>query len=87
MVATREIILEKVRASFKKHVPADFNAEIRIYEKSLRQKEDGSWVVPIYPSRNDVKTYQYYDIVAEVEEELQEQQHLDLFFVPVRPEN
>ncbi len=87
MVATRETILEKVRDSFKRHTPLDFNAEIHIYEKSLRQKDDGSWVVPVYPSRNDVRTYQYYDIVAEVEEELQEQEHLDLFFVPVRPEN
>ena len=50
------------------------------------EEERYAWRVPILPSRQPRWMYAYYEVLAEVETDLQEKEDLNVLFVPVVPE-
>ena len=50
------------------------------------RSDQGWWYVPILPDKQPAKRYEYYETLAEVENELQRDENLTILFVPVRPD-
>jgi hypothetical protein len=50
------------------------------------RKEHYWWYVPVRPSVEPVKRYEYYEALADVEEALAEHENLTVFLVPISPE-
>ena len=82
-MATLAGTIALVRDALKKYARPELGAEILIYTKSVR-REDDWWFVPVYPSKAIDRVYEYYDILAKAEEELQ-QNDQKIALVPVRP--
>ena len=56
-----------------------------VLEEEVR-RERYAWYVPVLPSRQPEKMFAYYEILAEVETEIDEKEHLNILFMPVIPE-
>ena len=56
-----------------------------ILEEEVR-RERYAWYVPVLPSRQPEKMFAYYEVLAEVETEIDEKEHLNVLFMPVIPE-
>ena len=54
---------------------------VEIVERSVKE-DDGWWYVPIRPSSQGAITYNYYGVLADIEGELKENEHLDVLLVP-----
>lgn len=50
------------------------------------RKEDDWWYVPIQSASTPKRSYPYYEILAEMEEALEQEDHLDVILVPVYPD-
>lgn len=60
-------------------------ATLEVVEESIR-KERYWWYVPIRPSVEPQKRYEYYEARADVEEELLENDNLTVFLIPAGTE-
>jgi len=60
-------------------------ASLEVIEQGIR-KEEYWWYVPVRPSVEPVKRYEYYEALADVEEALEENENLTVFLVPTVPE-
>jgi uncharacterized protein (DUF433 family) len=49
------------------------------------RRQDEYWYVPVLPSRQPPKMYAYYEVLAEVEATIEENEELQVFLVPVIP--
>ncbi len=58
-----------------------YDTVIEIVEGAARL-EDGWWCVPVRLNTNEPRTYQYYDTLVEIEDEIARQEHLRVMFVP-----
>lgn len=47
------------------------------------QRERYSWSVPVRPSRQPQTMFAYYEVLAEVEMQVEEKEHVNILFVPV----
>ncbi len=56
-----------------------------VLEEEVR-RERYAWYVPVLPSRQPEKMFAYYEVLAEVETEIDEKEHLNVLFMPVIPE-
>jgi len=56
-----------------------------VLPKDVR-KERYSWSVPVRPSRQPQAMYAYYEVLAEVETQIEEHEHVNILFVPVYEE-
>lgn len=84
-MATLEGTIKLVSGALKKFTRPELGAEILIYTKSVRHDRNNDWwYVPVYPSRDIDRVYDYYDILAKVEEELQAHRQ-KIALIPVRP--
>jgi hypothetical protein len=83
MASAREEVVQRVQVVLKKHQPAGM--EINVVAEAVRQ-ENGWWYVPVRPSAELLATYQYYEVLAEVEGELEETSELNVLLVPTAPE-
>lgn len=45
-----------------------------------------SWTVPVRPSRQPEKMFAYYEVLAEVETQVEEHEDVNILFVPVYEE-
>ena len=61
------------------------SAVLEVVEQGIR-KEEYWWYVPVRPSVEPEKRYEYYEALADVEEELAENEKLTVFLVPAGPE-
>ena len=52
----------------------------------LIRREDEWWYVPVRPGNEARRTIQYYDILSEVEAELQDEEQLNVLLVPTAPD-
>jgi hypothetical protein len=68
-----------VREYLKNRRPDGVTLEVD--EPGIR-KEPYWWSVPVRPSSEPSKRYEYYETLAEVEEEIEEQEQLKVFLVP-----
>ena len=55
-----------------------------VLEEEVR-RERYAWYVPVLPSRQPEKIFAYYEVLAEVETQLDEKEHLNVLFMPVVP--
>ncbi|MCA9446731.1 MAG: hypothetical protein KC931_06425 [Candidatus Omnitrophica bacterium] len=58
---------------------------LRVIEEGVR-KEGEWWIVPIQASRVPNPRYPYYEALAELEGNLEEEDHMDVVIVPVDPD-
>lgn len=50
------------------------------------RQERYSWSVPVRPSRQPQAMYAYYEVLAEVEMQVEEHEHVNILFVPIYEE-
>ncbi len=53
-----------------------------ILEEEVR-RERYAWYVPVRPSREPEKIFAYYEVLTEVETEIDEKEHLNILFMPI----
>ena len=78
-----ERLLQLVREQLKLHRPGGVTLEV--VPEGLR-RQDEYWYVPVRPSAQPPKTYEYYEVLAEVESALEENEQLQVLLVPIIPE-
>jgi len=79
----KQTVAEAVRQYIKDQHPGGATFEVMAH--GIR-KERYWWYVPVRPSVEPVKRYEYYEALAAVEEALAEYEHLTVFLVPLSPE-
>lgn len=50
------------------------------------RQERYSWSVPVRPSQQPQAMYAYYEVLAEIETQIEEREHVNILFVPVYEE-
>ncbi|MCC6444550.1 MAG: hypothetical protein IT210_13980 [Armatimonadetes bacterium] len=80
---TEKAIAEAVRQRIKDRHPGGVNLEV--LDKEIRLDE-GLWYVPILPSAQPPRTFEYYEILSEVEVDIQEQENVDVLLIPALPD-
>ena len=78
----KQTVAEAVRKYMQDQHPG--GATFEVIEPGIR-KERYWWYVPVRPSVEPVKRYEYYEALAAVEEALAEHENLTVFLVPMSP--
>jgi hypothetical protein len=76
-------VVQIVRDQLRKYRVSGLTLDV--VEGELRHR-DGYWWVPVRPSAQPPRMYELYDVLAEVEETLEETGQLNVQFVPLLPE-
>jgi len=73
-------IAERLKQSLERHnrVPVKF------LEQDIREDEEHWWVVPVWPAISIAERYPYYETLADVEMELEEE-GIHITLVPTEP--
>lgn len=79
----KQTVAEVVHKYIKDQHPD--GATFEVIASGIR-KERSWWYVPVRPSVEPVKRYEYYEALADVEEALAEHENLTVFLVPLSPE-
>jgi hypothetical protein len=77
-------VIAAVREHIKDKHPG--GATLEVLEQGIRHEHDW-WYVPIRPSVEPVKRYEYYEALAEVEKDLVVSDHLTVLLVPTASQN
>ena len=80
---TEEQVIELVREQLRNHHPGGVTLSV-VPEGIHRQAE--YWYVPVLPSAQPPRMYEYYEVLAEVESTLEESNQLQIWLVPMVPE-
>ncbi len=72
-------VIQRVRPYLERN-PIE-NTVPEILEDALHLEEDW-WYVPIRIAPGTTHTYQYYDMLTDIEDEIKEREHLKVMFVP-----
>jgi len=80
---TKEEVIEVVEKCVKKH--ENKNWPLEILEEGVR-REDGWWYVPIRPGQITDRGMEYYDLLAQIEEDLMDEKKLNVLLVPAGPD-
>jgi hypothetical protein len=75
-------VIETVRKFLEPHQPKDYR--LHVLEKSIRHDRDW-WEVVVQPDKDNIRSYEYHTILAETENELEEQTGMNVLLVPVLP--
>ena len=75
-------VAELVRNQMKGRHPSGLTIEV-VEEKVV--KIENWWQVPVRPDVWPEKTFEYYDTLAEIEEELLELNHVNILLSPMEP--
>jgi hypothetical protein len=79
----KERVVRLVRERLQDRHPG--GVTIDVVDQEIRH-EDDYWHVPVRPSTQPPRTFEYYDALAEVESELSEKEHLKVWLVPMMPD-
>ncbi len=79
----KQTVAEAVRKYIKDCHPSGLTLEV--VEEGIR-KEKYWWYVPVQSSKEPPKLFEYYEALAEVECELEDNENLTVFLVPTSPE-
>ncbi len=60
-------------------------ANLEALAQGVRQEQDW-WYVPVRPSFEPPRQYEYYEALADAEGELEDSEHLTVLFMPTAPE-
>jgi hypothetical protein len=80
---TEERLVELVRAQLRRHHPGGSDLDVG---PGPIQRQNDHWYVPVLPSREPPRMFEYYEALAEVEATLEEEEQLQVLLVPVTPE-
>ena len=81
--SNKQTVAEAVRKYIRDQHPG--GATFEVMAQGIR-KAHYWWYVPVRPSVEPVKRYEYYEALADVEEALAEHENLTVFLVPISPE-
>ncbi len=82
MIDERQHIIETVKRYLEPYQPQDYR--LNVSEQGIRHQDDW-WEVVVQPSREDVRSYDYYGRLAEAENDIEDKEHLNILLVPVLP--
>jgi hypothetical protein len=77
-------IVEIVGRYLKDKYPG--GATLEALAQGVRHEQDW-WYVPVRPSVEPERRYEYYEALADVENALEESEHLTVLLLPTAPEN
>lgn len=77
--ASKKSVAKAVRKHIARYRPG--GASLEVVDAGVRKKPYW-WEVPIRPSREPKKLYQYYEALADIEDEVEEQEKVRVFLVP-----
>jgi hypothetical protein len=75
-------VVSLAQEALDRHQPRSYRVRV---EPGAVLKEDDWYHVVVRSDNDDVRTYDFYDVLAEAEAELQDQQHLNILLVPAVP--
>jgi len=81
-VANRKTVVAAVRKLLQNRHPGGVTLEV--VPAGVRQDQEW-WYVPVRPSAQPPRRYEYYETLAQVENELQKSEHLTVLLVPSAP--
>lgn len=79
---SKDRIARLVAEQLQHHHPG--GVTIEVVRGGVRRQDD-YWYVPVRPSAQPPRMYEYYEVLAEVEATLEEEEQLQVFLVPVLP--
>ncbi len=79
---TPKQVVSLARKYLEPHQPQGYRLEVT--EVGLKRDEDW-WYVLVQPSRQDVRSYDYYGRLAEAEIDLKDSEKVNVLLVPVLP--
>jgi hypothetical protein len=80
---SKEQVAELVRERLREFRPG--GVTLSVVEEKIRLEND-CWRVPVRPSKEPPRAFEYYDVLAEVESQLSEQEDLNVWLVPTASE-
>lgn len=80
---TQDRLVELVRDQIEQYHPG--GVTLAVVPEDVRQR-DGIWYVPVLPSVQPPKMYEYYEVLAEVADTLEENEQIQIWLVPIIPE-
>ena len=83
-ISTTEQVIDAVRKHLKDKHPG--GATLEVVPESVRQDREW-WYVTIQPSIRPPKRFEYYEALAEVENELVKSEQITVLLVPTIPES
>lgn len=75
-------VAQVVREYIQRYHPGGLTLEV--HEPGIRREEHW-WSVPIRPSAEPTKLFEFYEALANAEEDLDEHEHLKVLLVPTNP--
>ncbi len=75
----KQDIIQKVNHYLEPHQSAEMTIEV--VERFVRADGDW-WYVPVRPTTHNPITYSYFGVLADIEGELKQNEHLDVLLVP-----
>lgn len=83
-VLIQEQVIDLVEKVLRKTVQPPYS--VSLIRESIRQENDW-WYIPVQLSPPMSRTYQYYDILSDVEVQLQEEHDVNVLLVPTRSDD
>ena len=79
-VLSKEDVKDVVSQYLAPHQPSGYQLRIT----GVKQDGDYYYVV-VQPSRDDIRSYDYYNLLAETENDIEEKENLNIMLVPALP--
>ena len=76
---SKDEALKLVRERLDAHQPREYRLDV---VPDQTHEEDGWWIVSVAASRNDIRRYDYYDILAQVEREIEDATNAQISLIP-----
>ncbi|MCK6484171.1 MAG: hypothetical protein HUU22_12275 [Phycisphaerae bacterium] len=71
-----------VQGLLDRYRPPRFGFRLNVVDDEIERKRDW-WYVTVVPDRGDVRAFDYANALSEIEEKLQDEQHLNVLLVPL----
>ena len=82
---TRENLSKIVHESLQKHTRGFGNYRFEVVLDSVYQDEEQLWHVPIRPDRVVERRGAFYDLLNDVEKQIEQDHQINVMIVPIRP--
>ena len=77
-------VIKTVREALARHPRKEWDVDI--LEEGVRQEDDW-WYIPVCPRGETARSIHYYDLLAEVEGDLQDEMGLNILLIPSSPQS
>ena len=79
-------VSQDIKKLVEKYLEPNQPSSYRLNVVGMRRDNDWYYVV-VQPSRDDIRSYDYYNILAEVESEIEQTENVNILLVPALPGN